>query len=436
MYNLKGFLEYPSLINNSKDVVAVIGELSSNSRTYAKDKTTHTNIDTPSVSFISFHSVRDESLASVDSQYKNIILNIGDFIYKQSVNGTINANPMVFRQLLLSEFNTSISELSSGKMVSNGAVWMPEWIEFTFSEVVESNAIRLWLSDEAFSGQYDEYEIEVVHPIIPFDDFFKEPLTVRDTLKAYDLVEKLDEVQNVRKEYPYTHIRAFSFDYTPPGKPQLNTPAYWIVIIYGENGNNPDLIKEKIVAEILADTAHTRSEWEEILPDLFKTTEFIFTPFWDQYSIPQSDHRAGIYSPTIDYRKRLPLILRTVKGNNYTNIYVEGHFELSVNIYKSLAFSVVGSPSNKNGITQFSSQFKDYMVVTNDSPDINRANPNTVEWMTIFSRLIVAAEAMTKSTSVPHGVSRMVRDGVVYATAYYKNVNYLVASKSSVEELG
>lgn len=435
MYILKGFLEFPALIDNTEDVVAVLGELSSNSRTYAKDKTTHNSIEKPAVSFISFHSVRDSETANVNSVYKNLVLNIGNFIFSQAVGGVINSNASAFRQLLLGDFNAEISELSSGNMLTNGTVWMPEWIQFKVSNAQESNIIKLWLADDSFAGQYDEYAIEIIHPIYPYDDFFNNPLEVRDQLKAFDLVGKLEEAQDKRREYPYTYLKAFTFDYTPPGKPQLNTPANWIAIVYGEHGNNPDLIKEKIVSEILSESTHTRPEWETILPDLFKTTEFIFTPFWNQYSIPQSDHRAGVYSPTIDLNKRLALIQRTIKGTNYTPTYVTSHLELSSNIYKSIAFSVVGNPRNKDDITQFSNMYSDYMAVTNDSVDINRVSPATLEWMSIFSRLLVAAEAMTPNTSVPSKVSRTTRDGVVYATAYYKNVNYLVVSKHSVEAL-
>lgn len=436
MYILKGFFEYPTLADNSKDVISILGELSSNSRTYAKDKTIHSDLTKPGVVFTSFYSVRGESLASIGMEYESLILSVGAFIYSQSKAGTINGNPTTFRRLLLADFNLDISELSSGRMLFNGSIWMPEWIEFSYSRAGEHNRIKIWLSDESFSGQYDEYEIEVIHPILPFDDFFKNPILVRDRLLAYDFVKKLEESQALRKEYPYTHLKAFSFEYSPPGKPNLNTKAHWIVIVYGENGNVADTIKETIYREILADTTRTKEAWEEILPDLFETaSEFMFVPFWSQYAVPQSDQRAGIYSPTVDPRKQLALIRNAIKGNSYTSNYVSSNYELSTNIYKSLAFGVVGSPRNHSGSSSFAKLMKDYIIVTNTSPDINRIHPDTSEWMALFSALLLAAEEMTKFTSVPQGISRIVRDDIVYASAYYKNINYLVTSKASVEEL-
>lgn len=435
MYNLKGFYGYPALVSNVPNTVAKFGELSDNSLTYAKDKTFHTGTSAPNVVFISFHSVKEENVIDVAGEYKNTVLKLGEFIYQQSIAGTIGSSPSVLRQLVMAEFNGIISSFDSGNMLTNNQIWMPEWIQFTLITDNDPNVIQIWIADESFQAQYDEYVIEIVHPIVPFDDFFKDPLVVKQLLDEYDLVEKLEEVQSERGDYPYTKQRAFMFEYHNPRDNTIRFPAYWIAIVYGEAGNNPDLIKDKIAAELLAGSVHTREEWETILPDLFLTTEFIFTPFWNQYAIEESDQRAGIYSPTVDYRKRLPLIRRTARGPGYNQTHVDNKFELSANIYKSISFSVLGNPQNRDGKTQFSQMFPDYFIVTNDSGDINRASPTTIEWMLLFSRLLKAAEAMTRYSSVPSGVSRMVRDGVVYASAYYKNVNYMVVSKDSVEQL-
>lgn len=435
MYNLKGFYEYPALISNVPDQIAMFGEISGNSLTYAKDKTVHTDVSTPSVAFIAFHSVVDETPTEPNTTYIQTTLQLGDYIYRQSVAGVIKNNAAALRQLVLAEFNNVIVAFRTGKMMYNGTLWMPEWVEFTVADPNQANTIQVWLADESFSGQYDQYVIEVIQPLYPVDDFFKDPLVVKELLANYNIVEKLEEAQERRAQYPSTYLKALEFNYVNPRDVTQKFPAKWIVLIYGEAGNNSDLIKEAIVKDIMSQTTHSREDWEAILPDLFRTTEFIFTPFWNKYSVPNADFRAGIYSPVYDPNVQLKYILRTARGTGYSDTYVRANYQTSVNIYKSVAFGVVGNPNNRDGIKKFTQKFPEYVVTEVGDADANRIDPETLEWMSIFDKLLVAAESMTAYTSVPRGVSRMKRDGIIYAAAYFKNINYMVATKESIDSI-
>jgi len=436
MYELKGFFEYPAYIDNTADKVAVLGEISDNSLTYAKDKTILTGSSTPNVGLISFHSVRDENVVPVEGVYYEQTLKLGEYIFNQAQAGTITNNPTALRQMVMAEFNGIILDFKSGLMLTNGNVWMPEYVEIKLATLDnEDNRVIVWLADDSFAAQYDGYVIEIVQPILPVDDFFKDPLIVKGLLDSYNIVEKLEEAQERRAQYPYTHLRAFEFDYVNPADQTKRWSATWLVIIYGEAGNNPDIIKDAIVKDILDQSTHPREDWETILPDLFLTTEFIFTPLWNKYSVPNSDFRAGLYSPIFDPNTDINLVLRTARGPAYTDVFVRSNYQSSVNIYKSLAFGVIGNPQNRNGVTKFYTKFPDYVVAEVGNGDANRVSPETLEWMMLFSTLIKSAETMTRYTSVPRGISRMVRDGIVYASAFYKNVNYLVATKSSVESI-
>lgn len=436
MYNLKGFYGYPSLVNNAPDQVAMFGELSDNSKTYAKDKTFHTSASTPNTTFTAFHSVKDDLPIQPNATYQDRILKIGKYMLDQSVLGAVTSDGQVLRQLVLAEFAATLTSFSTGKMLFNGTLWLPEYVVCEFSGMGETNRVQVWLCDNSFAGQFDEYVIEIVHPIVPYDNFFKDPLVVAQLLAAYSMPDKLAEVQALRAQYPYTYQSALMFEYQNPSNTTFKVPAFWIPIVYGVAGNNIDLIKQAIVDDIMANTTHTQAEWAAILPDLFRTTEFIITPFWKQYSIPNRTYQAGIYSPTVDPRTNLTLIRRTARPViTYTSTWVNAQYELSQHIYKSLAFSVVGNPQNRDGVVRFSKQFTDYMVVTNDGADFDRITPLTQDWMTLFAKLLLAAEEMDMYSSVPVGVSRIIRDGVVYASAFYKNINYLVVCRASVEAL-
>lgn len=435
MYNLKGFIGIPSLVSNVPDQVAKIGELSKDSLTYAKDVTIHTSASLPNTVFLSFHSVKDETPTDVPPEAKDIVLKLSKFMFDQAVAGAITNDPQALRQMVLAEFGDVLTSFSTGKMVTNGVIWMPEYVVFEANTIGEQNRIQLWYVDDSFSGQYDEYFIEVVHPIIPYDDFFKDPLVVIQALRDYNFDEKLEEAQVKRAKYPPTNMRSLTYDYVNPSNQNMREPARWIVLLYGVAADNVDFINDKIVEELLKDSTHTREEWEKILPDLFKKTEFIITPFWQNYSVQAGILGAGFYSPTVDPRKELPLLQRTARGPGYTAAWTAEQYELSSHTYKSLAFGVLGNPSNREGVVRFSKKFPDYLLVTNDSNDFDRVDPATTgEWMVLFAKLLKVAETMDRYTSVPLGVSRMIRDGVVYASAVFQRVNYLVVTKSSVED--
>src|SRR5690606_20314291 len=159
--------------------------------------------------------------------------------------------------------------------------------------------------------------------------------------------------------------------------------------------NNPDAIREAIVKEILDNSTHDEEEWAEILPDLFRSTEFIFAPFWNNYSVPNREFQGGIYSPTIDPRTSIDWVRRVARGTGFSEAYVNQRYEYTQHIYKSLAMGVIGNSQNRSGITQFSDMYPDYMVVTNNSPDFNRMIAVTQECSNKLAELTSAAEAMT-----------------------------------------
>lgn len=435
MLIVKGFYEYPSLYNNQEHVIAQLGELSTNSRTYALDKTVYSLPEYKNVTFVSFYNIKDDNAAVLDSTYRNLVLNIGDYIFERAQDRTIGSNVNNFRMLLLDEFNGTIDSLTSGKMTFNGTLWMPEWIQFKVTNSADDNLFRIWLSDQAFAQQYDEYLIEIIHPIIPYDDFFKDPRWVREQLKNYDVVGKMNEVGIVRREYPYTHLNAYAFEYTPPGMPEFNTKAVWLAVIYGEAGNSNDLVKDKIMEDILSESEHSRDEWEEIIPELSTNPEIIFVPNFNRYSVETSDHRAGIYSPIVDPREMLELVKATVRGNRYTSTYIENNWELSANIYKSLAFASIGTSETNGTMLKFSTRIKDYIIASNTSTDINRLSTDTIEWMEKFTGLIKAAETMNQYSSVPLGYTRIMRGDIIYAAFHHNFVNYLMVSKHNIELL-
>lgn len=435
MYQLKGFFNFSSLIDNGLDQVAPFGEISSDSLTFAKDKTYHTNGAAPQTTLISFESQQDGVHAPVPVPLAETVLMVGQYLLDRGVSGTIVSDPNLFHTNLQAEFSTLISDVTSGEINEVDGIRMPEWVRFSVVGHTDDNVITVWLSDESFQNQYTGYSIEVVPPIVPLDDFFNDPIAVKILLDDYDLVEKINEVQQNRGEYPYTQLLARRYNYVNPFDETFQVPSNWMVIVYGQAGINPDIIRNTLIDYILNNSTHTREEWTNILPDLFLTTEFILTPFWTTYSVPNRELQAGLYSPTVRPQHALNVMQQTTRGPKYTPEWITENYEVSNLLYKSLAFGVVGNPQNRDGITSFQEKFADYMIVTNDSSDFNRMSLRTQEFYVLLGEMIRVAEKLTDVSDIPVGMSRLTRDGVHYVAALYENVTYLMVGKPYLEEL-
>lgn len=435
MFVLKGFFSFSTMIDNSRDVISRLGELSSYSSTYAKDKTYHTDAQAPVTTLVTFHTVKDSIPVNLDTNLAGRVVTLGQYIYDRSAEGSLTSNGSAFLQMVRAEFDGQLEEFSFGKIVNEGTMWMPEWVSFKDSLYGEDNYVTVWLSDIAFRYQYDKYHIEVIPPFTPLDEFFKDPIQVQQKLSEFDLVEKLNEVQATRGDYPYTDLKALRFDYVDPNDSNWTIPTEWLLVVYGAAGSNPDLMKQAIIDYILANSAKTEDEWSVILPEIFVTTEFIITPFWNKYGVPNRELEAGIYSPTVKPKDIVGLLTQTVQGPKYTNAWIESEYELSNLLYKSLAFGVVANPENQDKVTSFYEKFTDYLIVSNNSSDYNRMAPRTQEFFTLLSEAVKLAESLTPVTELPVGMSQIDRKGIDYVVFPYENANYLIVSKKTLEQL-
>lgn len=435
MFILKGFFNYSTMVDNTRDVVARFGELSSYASTYAKDKTYHTDEQAPVTTLVSFHSVKDDALVNPDIGLVTRILTLGQYIHDRANDGFITSDRTVFMQMVNAEFGTLVDDFAFGRLVNDGNLWMPEWISFQDTQLGEENYISIWLSDNAFRFGYDEYHIEIIPPFTPLDDFFKGPIQVQQKLNQFDLVEKLTEVQETRGEYPYTVLKALRFDYVDPSDNGWELPTEWLLVIYGAAGSNPDLMKQAIINYILDNSERPENDWIEILPEIFTTTEFVITPFWNKYGVPNRELKAGIYSPTVKPKDIVSILKQTTQGPQYSDSWIENEHEISNLIYKSLAFGVVGNPENQDEITSFYEKFTDYLIVTNNSPDYNRMEPRTQEFFNKLGTAVRLAEDLKPTTELPAGMNQLRRNGVDYVVFGHENTNYLVVGKPSLERL-
>ena len=153
-------------------------------------------------------------------------------------------------------------------------------------------------------------------------------------------------------------------------------------------------------------------------------------PLWNQYAIPNRQLEAGIYSPITNLKSALALIKQVVAS--YPSAHIDDHTQLLAHPYKSLAMLSIGSADNRNDWFSLTDVHSDYIAVSSTSVDFKRQSADTQHWSLFLASALIEAEKVGKFTSVPIGMTKVTRDGILYVVIRHGNINSLVAAKSSM----
>lgn len=430
MYNLKGFVRIQPLVNNSFGVISSLGELSTNAMTFTKERGEYEDITYPDLTFISFSSKRsDTGVTSVPPSYIDNILNVINQAYQFCK--TANTNLVLGDVLnhLINSFGSTIQNIEAGNLVNSPTVMLPEWISWSVPSLGQ-NFIKVWLSDAAFVRQYDEYEIIVVPPVDNLDDLFREPGTAGSAIDARTPSKTMEIIQNLKNTHPETVIRAETYNFTNPLVASYNRQITWHVIVYGSAGDNTDIIKNDIIAHCLNNSSFSSSDWRNIIPDLFRTTEFIMVPDWLNYAIPNRTVQAGIYSPIATAFTAYTKIRADYP--NYPEDHIKNNLQVFNHPYRSINIACFGGEDNAQSKFKLSDVFSDYTIFGTSSPDFNRMSKKTQDWSYMLQELLIIAEDTDQQTILPSNVRKMIRNNKLYIARTYENVQYLILAKSNV----
>lgn len=423
MYSLSAFVTIPALVNNQVGVVSPIGELSAKAKTFSREVGLYRMDDYPNTTLHSFSSVQDGNLVPVDLVIVDPILRIAEFLYARSIDNTLSDDRAFCQQLLVQQFGTTVQFTLVGRMVTNGTYWFPETLTISLINGGE-NVLKVWFADAAFRSQCDHYEIVVVPPVEPLDDLHGQRAVVLSMLDQLTIPDHLAKVQALTAQYSQTHVISTNYDWTDKNDPTILKATPWTVLVYGNAGNNDDLIREALVTYILANSQWPRSEWEKIYPDLFRPLEFYITPLWDRYSLPNMLTIAGVYSPTVPWREAMRYALATFYGENYqhcTEWLAESH-----STYKSLSFVSIGNSKNRNGVFGFEVLWPDYAALSTTHADFARMSLKTQQFSLLLTEMFMHAEQMTPTSDTPNGFSRVRRGDFHYLGKTFNKVLYLV----------
>lgn len=424
---IKGFVSIQSLIDNSEDVVAKLGEISTWSLTYSKNTNEFTHSSYPAyrlTTMFCYDTGTDATYVPSQAEAEEII-QVVNSVYNYVTTHTRPYDVEDLQDTIVAAHYGKINNFIMGATIDSGTTALPEYISWT--SLTHSNLeVTVWLCDESFQSQYPHYDITVVPPVDNLDNFFSAFSTISTLLNKVTLPVVTEKIQTAKGTDPETYIRTYSFKYTSPITPADSMDTAWSVLIYGMQGDNPDTIKDAMIEYILANSTHTRTEWEAIIPDLFKRTEFILLPRWDKTAVPNNTVESGLYSSVVDPVECISFA--KTQCSFYDTTHTEANILIAPHPYKTLSMLIVSGPNNIEGKTSFTELFSDYLPISSTSLDFNRMVDYTREWLLKLDDMLVEAETLTEISTVSTAFRKVKRDNKLYLSLLYDNVNYLMAS--------
>jgi hypothetical protein len=428
MYSTKSFCNILAFASNEPGVVSPIGELTTYAKTFTRDLSSlhHSTIDgfdlfvfssdSNSVAVTMDQTVADRAIALVDCAVRGTLAHVGEIFHDEALQSL-----MTFAE------TNGIFNVQIGHMVNANSWWVPEWISFSSTTIAGENIHKVWLGLEAFKVQYTDYKIVVIPPFENLDLFFNPGSIVENQVKAITPSQMMEQADVAKAGNPETMLRTDPYEYRDPINTSRRFDVYWTVVIYGQAGNDPDLIRDELVNYILANSTHTRAQWALLFPDIFKRTEFIFAPFWDQYAAEQRVFSHGVYSPILEVGSIVPWMKE--HAPEYAPLHVENNTTVMSWPYRSLQVASIGHVENKDGRVRISNHYPDFISVGTESTDFNRMSVETQTWAMMMMELIILAENLNDATDMPRGTFRIERLGKTYVGKTHNRVLFLVAPK-------
>lgn len=429
---IQGFITRGDLINNQVNQVADFFELSPLALTYSKSRAEYQHTSYGGYTLHAYYAKENDT---------HIILNPEDTLLafeaaRLTLDYTNTYRPLVTKIDLKNYVETRlqlgldvvVDGFDSGEFIESVEATLPEWIYFKKQD--GSIEFRLWLNNNAFENQYPDYEIDVVAPILPVDNFFSNYGNVVAELSKISITNFSERVEEAKGGYPSTYTRYYEFNYYNPNNPAEYNISYWAVNVYGRNGDNIDSIKDAIIDYILTSSTHTQEEWEARFPEIFKRTEFMVFPRWDKYSISNINILSSLYSSIVDPADILEYIERNIPVTS-DQAYIKSKLSVLPIDYKGIYIGIIAGDANEDDKDKIYDLYKDYIPVPTSSVDFSRMKVDTQGWVLKMVEAVMLAETATAYSAIYNPYRKIKRNGQLFVTFVYNNINYLVSTRSN-----
>lgn len=433
----------PSLALDGKDKVADFGEFSTYAQTFTRDIRNYAISAQPDVELFVLKCIDElESRATPSATFRSTLLAFGQWIFNQHVTAAIpeNRNKSAFILSISSQF-PQMSGISIGEITESSSTagrFCPDYVQFKLADGINQYQVTLWFSDKYFRTQYDEYEIFIIPPVENIAGLVNSKTNVETLMRTQSQSWAITRIQEISGTLPHTALLPFELTWHDPNDFNAVLTTVWTAVIYGAAGFDVEAVKDKI-REYIADNS-TYQNWNTIYPALYAETEFVFIPMWDQLALQANAMQVGIYSSMIkvatltDYTKTF---LPSGYSQSGTDIdtYLKGHLFSGVASYRSLAFTCLGNPNNKDDLTDIQDLFPDVNFALDSlSNDYGRMTVETQDLCTKFNAALDVAREFNPNDALEIGYSRMVRRGMYFLSFTYMDFNYVILTKYSFDK--
>lgn len=425
-----GFGSISQFINNTPGQNSKVGELSTWSQTFSKTKGYYTDGVYPGYCVTTFSVVdtatgNDTTLTQTET---NLFVKICKVVTEYAVTNPAPLDPTDFRNYIQAEFFNDIQNLTMGELVQGAGVQMPSWIDFQ-QKAGDKNLVRLWFADDNFANEYPDFDITVVPPHPDVTVFSGGWAAGVARLVEWPNSKLIEELQAKKNLNPETYIRMLEVDFVNRLNTTQKKTTTWYFLVYGEAGDTEDSLKDAAIDWLVKSSGKDEAYWEPVFPELFKRTEFALFPRWEKISIPNMSDLTALYSPFTDIKETETYL--KAQCSFYPAAHITTNMFTFPVTYKSINVAGVNGVNNIDAQKRIDQVWKDYIAVGTSSPDFQRMEIDTQNWVHFMIKLITTAENATTTSTLPQGIRRVRRGNLVFVSGNYNRANYLVTLRSN-----
>lgn len=440
MYDIKGFLVIPGLVDNRDGITAKFGELSEVSETFSRDRRQFNNASiAPNIALKTFRYVNNvgETINPSSDAVMRRLLILGQWLYGQYDAAQIptELQAAMFADSIRQEHN--FTEVTLGT-ITQGVTTnkrLPTFVRVKFIEANVEYTAKIWISDEAFRKEYEHYQIFVIPPTPSITDLRLDSIGLNAVLATSNIANHLvNNLSSITTKYPQSAILKFDLPWHDLSNPDVTISTTWTVVTYGLSGTDVDHVKEAI-RNYISDNS-SESQWNVIYPTLYSENEFVVVPLWDIVAAPEAGANPILFSPTPTPSKitqvansRLPSGYAQQSGSLAT--FINTNLRVLPSSYRELGLLCVGSPNNTGNVADIKKIYPDYTGLPSTSADFSRMAANTRAFITKLHYALEVAYTADQSTMLPAEFTRAIRSGRLYVGFSLDGYQFLVQARAS-----